>query len=401
MLLPCLGTPAPVVIALPRALVHSDGDTPSVPAHAVWTPHSDGFVFNTPHCRTGYGVVGAHLLRALQARGIPVALQPIGPLDRTLAANPMLDVALARQQIIGRHAPCVRLSQAFDLLAPTGSGPHIGFTIFELDTFTPMEMSHLQQQDALIVCTEWAKQVCFANGVSVPIHVVPLGVDRAIFHDDVRPKSAAAIPTSDTVFLQVGKLEPRKGQRELLRAFEAAFTPRDAVQLVLHCHNPFVSRGAFDQLAAPFDRSPMRHRITLMSSELPTARDVAQLMASADCGVFAVRAEGWNLEALEMLSMGKTVIASDTTAHTAFLTSANARLIAIDALEPAPGGTGRWAAWGDAQHGQLVEQLRAVHLERQQGCLTKNAAGIDTATRLSWESSAHALLAALSAVYAA
>jgi glycosyltransferase involved in cell wall biosynthesis len=134
-----------------------------------------------------------------------------------------------------------------------------------------------------------------------------------------------------------------------------------------------------------------------MSRELPTAQDVARLMAGADCGVFAVRAEGWNLEALEMLSRGKTVIATDTTAHTAFLTTANARLIRVDAMEPALNGavTGSWAAWGESQHEQLVTHLQSVHDERQRGALPLNTAGIDTATRLSWDASADALLAAL------
>ncbi len=144
----------------------------------------------------------------------------------------------------------------------------------------------------------------------------------------------------------------------------------------------------------------MRSRITVMSSELPTANDVADLMASADCGVFPVRAEGWNLEALELLSMGKAVIATDCTAHSAFLTGRNARLIAIDGAEPATNGTGNWAAWGDAQHDQLVAHLRAVHAERQQNALPLNAEGIATAARFSWEASADALLAALSAITA-
>lgn len=402
VLLPCDAGPAAVVIALPRMLVHADDEVASPPARPAWSPESDGFVFSTPHSRTGYGVVGSHLLRVLQARGIPVALRAIGPVDRTLATNPKLEAALARQHTISARVPSVRLSQQFDLLAHAGSGPRVGFTIFELDRFTTAEMSHLQQQDALIVCTEWAKQVCLANGVTVPIHIVPLGVDRAIFHERVTPKAGAGARTTDTVFLQVGKLEPRKGQHELLRAFGAAFTPHDAVQLVLHCYNPFMAHSAFDKLAAPFRTSPMRHRITVMNTELPTARDVAGLMASADCGVFPVRAEGWNLEALEMLSMGKTVIATDATAHTAFLTTANARLITIDAHEPAMSGavTGSWAAWGDAQHEQLVRHLQAVHTERQQGTLSPNLAGIDTAIRFSWEASADALLAALAAVAA-
>ena len=57
--------------------------------------------------------------------------------------------------------------------------------------------------------------------------------------------------------------------------------------------------------------------------------------------------------------------------------------------------TGSWAAWGESQHEQLVTHLQSVHDERQRGALPLNTAGIDTATRLSWDASADALLAAL------
>jgi glycosyltransferase involved in cell wall biosynthesis len=120
-------------------------------------------------------------------------------------------------------------------------------------------------------------------------------------------------------------------------------------------------------------------------------------MAAAHCGVFPARAEGWNLEALEMLSLGKTVIATNATAHTEYLTPQNARLIGMDALEPAMGGrmAGRWPAWGASQHEQLVAHLRAVHAERVAGALALNSAGISTANTYSWDASAKALLDAL------
>jgi hypothetical protein len=112
-----------------------------------------------------------------------------------------------------------------------------------------------------------------------------------------------------------------------------------------------------------------------------------------------VRAEGWNLEALEMLSMGRHVIASNCTGHTAFLTKENARLVSVDALEESIQGEtkGRWAAWRDSQHEQLVEHLRAVHSARQSNSLDLNDAGIETAKHFSWTASANALMQSVSA----
>jgi glycosyltransferase involved in cell wall biosynthesis len=169
------------------------------------------------------------------------------------------------------------------------------------------------------------------------------------------------------------------------------------VRLVLACHNPFVNRDTFEVQLAPFRASRLAHRITLHTTELPTAHDVAALMASADCGVFPARAEGWNLELLEMLALGKTVIASESTGHTAYLTRENSIGLTMGPPEPATAGgfVGSWPSWGEAQHEQLVEAMRRVHAERQAGGLGVNLAGVATARAHTWDASADALLQAV------
>lgn len=353
---------------------------------------TNAFSFIAPYCRTGYGIVGAHLLREFLHIDIPVAYFPLGAVDRSIVHVPELDLAIQRQGAYDDAAPSVRLSQQFDLAMHVGRGPRIGFPIFELDKFHTNERHQLERQDRLMVTSTWARDVLLENGLwRTPIDIVPLGVDRSIFHEQLR---SGAAPTNDTVFMSVGKLEARKGQLELLRAFEAAFTPRDNVRLVLICHNPFVDSATLKTMLQPFRRSPMAPRITMITTPYATQRELALQMMSADCAVFPVRAEGWNLEALEMLSLGKHVIASNCTAHTAYLNDENARLIGIDALEESVPGEhrGRWAAWGGRQHEQLVEQLRQVHGERQRGELQVNSAGVYTAMTHSWSASAHAFM---------
>jgi glycosyltransferase involved in cell wall biosynthesis len=418
LLVPVETRPDGAVIAIPVGVVdamEADGQDPpeavapsrppapplvfpaAVSARPTWVAARDGLLLQTSHSRTGYGVAGSHLLAALQRREVPVTLFPLGAVDPSLTENPRLGEAIARQDRYRGDLPSVRIAQAFDLAQHVGRGPRVAFPIFELDTFTARELHHLRQQDGVLVCTEWARQVCRQNGLTdIPIDVVPLGVDRTVFNPQVTPTRR----WPDTVFLQVGKLEARKGQLELLRAFEAAFTPKDQVRLVLACGNPFIPRETLDAQLRPFRQSPMAARITLITSELATLRDVAALMAGADCGVFPVRAEGWNLEALEMLSIGKAVVATNCTAHTAYLSPANARLIQVDQLEVAHGGRapGRWAAWGPSQHEQLVTELRAVHAARREGALPVNQAGIATAERHQWEDAADALLRGIQTV---
>ncbi len=371
--------------------------TASESSHPTHATHGSALQFIAPFCRTGYGITGAYLLRALMLRGATVNFFPLGPLDTSVLPFHGIAEALAGQDSYDPALPSVRLSQQFDLALHAGHGPRVGFPIFELSRFTARERHHLSSQDALLVCSEWARSVLLENGVvQNPIHLVPLGVDRSVFHERLRGKRTQ----DETVFLQVGKLEPRKGQRELLRAFEAAFTPKDSVRLVLACHNPFMTNDAYQRATTPFRKSPMAKRITLHTTPFATHGDIARLMASADCGVFASRAEGWNLEALEMLSVGCAVIATKYSAHTEFLTSANARLISIDGLAQVSGAVqgASWAAWGDVQHEQLVAHLRDVHAARQTGALGLNEAGIKTAEHFSWDNSAAALLGALGTI---
>ncbi len=411
MLVPLAEAPQGAFFALPDALFSPEegsaqSETPIVADEifptirpVAWKAAKTGFSLIGPHSRTGYGVTGANLLRALQEKGVPVAFFPIGGVDPTLTANPLLPAALQAQDNFPVDAPSVRLAQQFDLALHAGRGARVAFTIFETDVFTSRERHHLRMQDAVLVCSPWAREVCVANGLAPSaVHVVPLGVDREIYHPGVVPRQRWQ--ADETVFMQVGKLESRKGQLDLLRAFEAAFTPGDRVRLVLICHNPFLRKDHFEAALAPFRTSVMARHITLHLTELATSRDVAAMMAAADCGVFPSRAEGWNLEALEMLAMGKALIVSNATAHTAFLTSANARLIEMGPPERLAGGQhpGSWPSWTSAQHEQLVHHLRAVHAERRAGTGLRNDAGIETAMRHSWAASAEAVLQALETV---
>ena len=416
ILIPLQGAPNGAFFALPASLFTDDeqanseaNEQPDTPRRGVqrspasrpvtWNAAASGFSFIAPHSRTGYGVTGANLLRELQAKGVPVAFFPIGGVDQSLTDNPRLASAVQAQENFLVDAPSVRLAQQFDLALHAGRGPRVAFTIFETNIFTPREMHHLRMQDAVLVCSPWAREVCINNGLMPSaVHVVPLGVDPTIYNQAVVPRPRWQ--ADETVFMQVGKLEARKGQLDLLRAFEAAFSPRDRVRLVLVCHNPFQAREQFDAALAPFRNSAMARKITLHTTELATSRDVAAMMAAADCGVFPARAEGWNLEALEMLAMGKPLIASNATAHTAFLTTANARLINMGPPEPALGGRlpGSWPSWTEAQHEQLVHHLRDVHAARCAGTDLLNVAGLDTARRHGWSDSADALLTALQSV---
>ena len=117
-------------------------------------------------------------------------------------------------------------------------------------------------------------------------------------------------------------------------------------------------------------------------------------MAQTDCGIFPSRAEGWNLELLEMLACGKSVITTNYSAHTEFCNDTNSDLVEIKDTELAydgkwfQGKCGNWAKISDDQIDCFVSHMRKIHKCKQDNSLSVNEAGVDTANKFSWQKSA-------------
>ena len=128
-----------------------------------------------------------------------------------------------------------------------------------------------------------------------------------------------------------------------------------------------------------------------------TDEQVASIMQQADCGVFPSHAEGWNLEALEMMACGKEVIVADYSAHTEFCTKENAILVPIKEVETARDGVwffgqGNWAALDNAALGGIIEGMKGVHQRKQSGKLAINDAGVQTSHLFTWKNTAETIV---------
>ncbi len=365
-----------------------------------------------PINQLGYGICTTNLVHALCKRGHTPALWCVGPVDMMPKYAQGVQQSYNRQAKYNAQAPSVRIYHQFDLAQHVGRKAHCGFPIFELDRFNPTELNHLKQQDFLFVPSGWATDVLIDHGFnSDRLGVVPFGVDQEIF----RPSPKEHKDGDQTVFLNVGKWELRKGHDVIIDAFCKAFTKQDNVRLVMACVNPcFRTNEEAERYNMGWISTYMEStlgqagKVTIIGKRLPSQKEVADLMAQADVGVFPARAEGWNLDLSEMLAMGKHVIATDYSAHTEYLTFDNARLMDVGVLEDAHDGVwfdasaahwegkpGRWAELNDCVVDQLVEHMRQTHKLKQEGKLVLNQAGIDTMKSFTWEHSADKLVAIL------
>lgn len=344
--------------------------------------------------QTGYGVVTYNILKQLTERGWEVSMFAKGGTDRqTNEEKNIITKAIKNAQMFPQFAPCLNVWHQHDLANRIGYGKYIAYPFFELDCFNEMEKHHLSYPDELIVSSQWAKDVLEKNKVFTTTNIVSPGVDLSLFNPHkVTPKQ------DDTViFLNCGKWEIRKGHDFLIDIFHQAFDKNDNVELWLMPTNMFLNpqekknwEGLY--LNTPLGKAGKIKILPWVSSHA----EVSKIMSVVDCGVFPSRAEGWNLELLEMMAMGKPVIATNYSAHTEFCNKDNCMLIDINDVEPAFDGKwffeqGNWAVIGQEQLKQVKDYMRYVYESINDGNDMYNMSGVETSEKYSWENCAEKL----------
>jgi len=344
----------------------------------------------------GYGVAGYNIFKSLYNINSSVALYPISKpefVDEFVVAG-IENQGIRYSDMIRERSfeyPSVKIWHQNDLHSHVGKNLHIGFPIFELTEFGEEEKRSMEHCDRVFVCSQWAKDIVIdqTKFTSRDVHVVPLGVDTELFN----PCNSSRSPT---VFFNCGKWEIRKGHDFLLECFNAAFTDQEDVELWMMCDNPFIGQDN-TVWQNRYKSSPLGDKIRMIPRQ-HSHKDVYNIMKQSDCGVFPSRAEGWNLELLEMMACGKQVITTNYSAHTEFCNESNSHLIHTEDLEPAYDGVffngshGRWAALLDSQKEQTVTHMRAVHNAKQNGVLHLNESGIETSKLFSWNNSAREVI---------
>jgi glycosyltransferase involved in cell wall biosynthesis len=364
----------------------------------------------------GYGVVSLNLLKALFKENVNVALWPIGQIEIHEEDREVVQTAINNSKLFNPEAPSLRIFHQFDMGPRIGHGPALGYCFFESDVLNEVEIHNLCSLDKILVPSEWAKEVVSKNilnnnkhsenhwykqEVFDSIFVVPAGVDNSIFYHDPEIQNEIAASTS-TKFLNIGKWEIRKGHDVLLEAFNAAFSEDDDVLLLMTNYNPFISEQENHNWARLYKNSKLGDKIHIFP-RMNSQEKVSALMQSVDCGVFPSRAEGWNLELLEMMACGKPVITTSYSGHTEFTNRENAFLIEPEEFEPAYDGVfffgdGQWIKFTDGNFNELVKYMQTIHSNKKsQGSLI-NIPGIETAAKFSWQNSARRLISILSEV---
>lgn len=309
---------------------------------------------------TSYSVATRYFLKEL-SKTHRITLFPIGGLSGFSEEKELISNAINNQKDYNKNSPGIKLFHQNNLAENPSHSLRIGFPIYELTSFNEIELNHLRNQDALFVCSSWAKEVIEKNNIEVPTYVVPLGSDLSIFNPHVVP---AVVPPGFNC-LSIGKIEKRKGHLFLPKVFKRAF-PNDAT-LWMMWHNRFLTESEVKEWESYY-REILGDRVQFIPWR-QHPKEVASIMAGMDCVINPSLAEGFGLPILDAIFMNKPVITTRYSAMTDYCNEGNSFLIDVDKTEPAFDGKwffgqGEWASYGEEQFEQMVHHLRFIYENR-------------------------------------
>lgn len=339
------------------------------------------------NCHTGYGITGYNVWNELYLNNADTTLFNIGDIsieDHWNKDN--IIKSLKNQDKFDSTKNCLKIWHTNDILfRPIGNSQYGCLTFFELDNIPQREVDAINLLDHIFVASEWAKNVLLSQNVTTNIIVCPQGVDRNIFTDNYIPQ-----PKNDTyIFINIGKWEVRKGHDILYKIFNQAFSKEDNVELWMVNSNPFLKKEQTQQWINLYKNSELGEKIKIFP-RLESQLQLAKLMQYVDCGIFPSRAEGWNNEAIELMSIGKPIIITNYSAHTQYCNNHNSYLVEIDTLCEArddmwfKNTVGRWADINETATEQMIRHMRYVYEHH----INTNPEGISTANQLSWTNTA-------------
>lgn len=262
----------------------------------------------------------------------------------------------------------------------------IGYYIFEGTRIPAGYVKRLNKLDDVCTASVWGVRVLRSNGVSVPCHVVPGGVDPLRF-----PRAELPDRPRPFRFLLVGKAERRKGIDLLVRAFNQAFEGDPGIRLSLSIDNMFVR-----------DLVPARY-VAELTAGLPYpadnidivhfVEDIRVLFHAHHCGVFPSRAEGIGLPILEAMACGLPVIASHNSGITEYADDGNAILLKQLEAEPAYCPqffpvAGEMGTWDSPGVDELAEKMRWVVEHYPEAKRIGAQAAADVRARHTWDHAA-------------
>jgi glycosyltransferase involved in cell wall biosynthesis len=335
----------------------------------------------------GWGILGLNIFFqwANDAELQPLLRSRLGPEDMQMV-DPLRQMTIEAARSVSNQFVEKFLnkysSYAFPVIDALGNGlmpkseargsKTIGRCIFE-DTHLVDLDKKLAKYDQLLCGSTWNQALLQAN-CSKPVVMIHEGIDPSLFHPG--PRSGVLDPGRFYIF-SGGKVEYRKAQDLVLRAFQIFSQRHDDAVLVTSWHSPWPaislgfkgtakaelkldSLGRLDILRWA-EESGIKRGQVIDVGPIPNAM-MAAVLREMDCSIQVSRAEACtNLPAKEAMACGVPVVLAVNTGVLDLVGQDNCLPLQVQQpVVSVPGGSGT-AGWGESNVDEIVEQLERMY----------------------------------------
>ena len=319
---------------------------------------------------TGYGEAGARYVDALRQVGVQVDWIPLN-FSRGVWRSPVpagsSDGENDYDTLVMHTVP--ELYPEWVKRERRSHRRMIGLTVWETNKLPPHWPSLLNQMDAIVVPSEWNRQVFERCEVRCPVRVVPHPCDDQPLSDR---NQEWGIPRDHRVVYVIGRWTRRKGLDLAVRAFSQCCKPGEKVTLVVKTDWWNFSRrwSARWQLYCPvwwslrrLTRKQPSARVRLLTRRLK-AEQMRQLHQRGDIYFSLARGEGWGLGAFDAATLGRPLITTRYGGHLDYADPDHSWLVDYEPISvDEPEGTGSYLpeqTWAEPDLRHAATQLRWV-----------------------------------------
>lgn len=304
---------------------------------------------------TGYGSVSEYTVRALARAGARVHVIPVTLRPRGLSKEFWRILESGEEDI---DAPVLVQSWLRPEFRHLESAPGLFiYTMWESSRLPSGWADQLSRATAIVVPSSYVAGTFRENGVSVPVMVVPEGVDPAVYRWVERPRRR------QLTTLIVGPLDERKHVAEGVAAWHRAFSGDPHARLIIKTTYNY-------QNYAPTDP-----RIRYVD-QVETTRGIPHWYEQADV-LLALGNEGYGAPLIEAMATGLPVIALDSEGQADACREAAGMLLPVKPVRFDPYVHPQWGDCGiRATPGvdDVAERLRWVATHRDEATAMGRAA---------------------------
>jgi glycosyltransferase involved in cell wall biosynthesis len=340
------------------------------------------------HKNSGLGIASRAYVQALRRQGVNVS---VGDTPRGNANQ-------GKKKILIYHHP----PHTINFKKERAYFDHIILnTVWETTRLPNVWIPYMNKFDAVCVPTYHNKQAMQNSGVTVPIFIVPHGVDTKGY-TPTNKKITLRKYNHRFVFVSVFGFQHRKNPETLLRAYWEEFSATDNVLLIIKTDGctEHENEQSIKNKIRRYKQSLGINKQTapiILSARHMNSQKLKGMYTRAQAFVLPTRGEGVGLPFLESLASGTPVIATGWGGHMDFLTSNNSFLLPYKLRNPVLSMNSRHAIsrefrelfaqkgqrWAEVDVRSLRQKMRLAY-NNPQLCKTKGRRGRQDVLKLTW-----------------